>query len=421
MKHATDHYDLLVLGTGLAGMAAAAKAHEHGLRVAQAGGVGQSQFSSGLLDLLAVHPTASGRIWDDPLAAMQALVQDEPDHPYALLGPQAVEQSLLDFTRFLEGMGLTYTGYARRNARVITAAGTLKHTYRVPLWMWRAEQGLERGAPALLVDFEGQTGYNARLIAGMLSQTWPGLKTARVAFPGENAAYPEHMALSMGQAVVREKLARELRPHLAGVELVGFPAMLGIREPGMVHKEMERLLGVGVFEIPTMPPAVTGMRIKSAFEAFAAREGVRLLAMHLSRPMDSKAKVFQTALGDGMDRVEIQADHVILATGRFFGLGLRADRNGVAESVFGLPVHQPAGREQWHRDTFLDRAGHPVNRAGLRVDSGFRPLDDSGRPANERLLACGSILAHQDWMRQKCGAGLAIATAHAAVRTIVRG
>jgi len=43
-------------------------------------------------------------------------------------------------------------------------------------------------------------------------------------------------------------------------------------------------------------------------------------------------------------------------------------------------------------------------------------LDDSGQPAFENLFAAGSILAHQDWMRQKCGAGLAIATAYSAVK-----
>ena len=37
-------------------------------------------------------------------------------------------------------------------------------------------------------------------------------------------------------------------------------------------------------------------------------------------------------------------------------------------------------------------------------------------PAFENLFAAGSILAHPDWMRQKCGAGLAIATAYGAVK-----
>jgi glycerol-3-phosphate dehydrogenase subunit B len=92
----------------------------------------------------------------------------------------------------------------------------------------------------------------------------------------------------------------------------------------------------------------------------------------------------------------------------------------VREPLFDLPVHQPEGRDRWHREEFLDRRGHAVNRAGLEVDSIFRPLDASGRPAHRRLFAAGSILAHQDWMRMKCGSGLAIATAHAAVAGAAR-
>jgi glycerol-3-phosphate dehydrogenase subunit B len=85
-----------------------------------------------------------------------------------------------------------------------------------------------------------------------------------------------------------------------------------------------------------------------------------------------------------------------------------------------LPVHQPQGRREWHRDNFLDSRGHPVNRAGVEIDDSFRPLDRAGRPVFDTLFAAGSILAHQDWMRMKCGSGLAIATAYGAVSSFLQ-
>jgi len=91
----------------------------------------------------------------------------------------------------------------------------------------------------------------------------------------------------------------------------------------------------------------------------------------------------------------------------------------IRESIFDLPVHQPDKRSEWHCYEFLDPAGHPVNRAGLVTDDRFRPLDRSGNAAHDRLFAAGSILAYQDWMRQKCGSGLAIATAYAAVNAFL--
>jgi glycerol-3-phosphate dehydrogenase subunit B len=99
------------------------------------------------------------------------------------------------------------------------------------------------------------------------------------------------------------------------------------------------------------------------------------------------------------------------------GGGLESDRHAVREPLFNLPVQQPEGRDHWHRENFLDRRGHPVNRAGIETDEFFRPKAASGRPAHPRLFAAGSILAHQDWMRMKCGSGLALSTAYAAVES----
>jgi glycerol-3-phosphate dehydrogenase subunit B len=123
---------------------------------------------------------------------------------------------------------------------------------------------------------------------------------------------------------------------------------------------------------------------------------------------------FHLKVGRKNPELAIRASGVILASGRFLGGGLHAGRNGIRETVFHLPVHQPGNRESWHRMNPMDPAGHPLNRAGLEVDENFRPLKN-GVPAFENLYAAGSILAHQDWMRMKCGSGLSIATAFGAV------
>ena len=45
---------------------------------------------------------------------------------------------------------------------------------------------------------------------------------------------------------------------------------------------------------------------------------------------------------------------------------------------------------------------------------------DPTAPSLNCFFAAGSILAHQDWMRMKCGSGLALATGFAAVQSFVR-
>lgn len=68
----------------------------------------------------------------------------------------------------------------------------------------------------------------------------------------------------------------------------------------------------------------------------------------------------------------------------------------------------------------LEPAGHAIDKAGLEVDDNLQPLTASGRPAFKNLSASGSILAHSDWIRMKCGSGNVVATAQAAVNSYLR-
>lgn len=134
----------------------------------------------------------------------------------------------------------------------------------------------------------------------------------------------------------------------------------------------------------------------------------------------SGSPTFLLHVGARAPEYTIRARAIVLASGRFFGQGLAADRQRIRETLFNLSVYQPPDRAGWHRPDFFDPRGHPINQAGLIVDDQFRPLDESGRPAFTTLYAAGSILAHQDWMRMKCGSGLAIATAYGAVEALMK-
>jgi len=415
--------DVLVIGAGLAGMAASLFALDKGLSVAQAGLPGESVFASGLLDLMAVSPLAEGRIWDDPHAAIKAEIAANPGHPYAKVSFEEIEAAFAHFTGFLAEAGLHYKGGQGKNSSIITPVGTLKHTYMVPEAMWNAVAAREDKASCLLVDFEGLKGFSARQIAETLGASWPELRHARMPFPGMTGdLYPEKMAFALEGPKVREDLAGDVRTLLKGEAYVGFPAVLGHYRPGEVFHDMEERLGVKVFEVPTMPPGVTGLRLKAAFEDGLPKKGLASLfqKLVLGYALDADGS-FVFDLGRKDVEFRVRAKAAVLATGRFFGKGLAAGRETIREAVFDLPVAQPEGRASWHRDHMLDPAGHPINRAGLVTDGRFRPLGASSRPAFPNLYAAGSILANQDWMRMKCGAGVALASAYAAVSAIVAG
>ena len=414
--------ELMIIGTGMAGMAAALFAARQGIDVVQVGLRGEMGFASGLLDLLGVHPVADGTRIQDPWRAIEDLRRDEPLHPYALLEIEAIREAFHDVLDFLAASDYPHFIHARLNQTVVTPVGTLKTTFAVPHTMRHGSWALSGQVPCLLPDFEGLKGYSARQIAGGLAERWPALRAVRIRFPNATGElYAEHMARSLDAAAIREKLVDAIRPHLGNTAAVGLPAVLGMYRTGQVMADLQQGLGVPVFEIPTMVPGVTGLRLREIFEQRLPEMGVRPFYQHRvlkAAPLPDGRWQFDA----GSDRVtcRITAPSAIVCSGRFFGKGLHADRQGIRETIFNLPVAQPKDRTVWHHKDLLHPAGHPINRFGLSVDNRFRPLDNDGKPCYPNLFAAGSILAHQDWIRQKCGSGLAIATAYGAVRACTR-
>ena len=415
--------DLTVIGAGMAGMAATLFAVNRGISVAQVGSTSEIGFASGLFDLFGVHPVSEGNRWDDPWAGIEALVQDIPQHPYARLSTEEIEAALEELLSFLEGAGLPYTRHSNRNVRIVTHLGTVKTTYCTPRTMWRGVEAVEKKQSCLIVDFTGLKGFSARLIAHMLQDDWPGLRTARISFPGTgrmDEVLPEHMANALVILQNREKLAQVIRPHVKDAQIVGMPAILGLYQSPKVASDLAELIGVPVFEISTMPPSIPGLRLKEAFErGLREKRPYYFSQKSVLEAQQEAGGEFEIAIGSAKGEQTVLSKGVILATGRFIGGGLIADRRHIRETIFDLPVHQPEKREQWHREDFFDLRGHLVNYAGLEIDDHFRPLDKNGQPASKTLFAAGSILAHQDWKRMKCGVGLAVATAFGAVEAFI--
>jgi len=425
MEASRDSCDVAVIGAGMAGMAAALFAAQRGLSCIQIGNGGGLLFASGLLDLLGVQPVAEQRLWQSPYAALAALASEQPDHPLARVDVASVRRAFEAFVAALGTAGLQYAPLGERNRGVLTSIGTIKTTLGVPVSMVAGVDALAARLPCLLVDFRGLREFSARQIAAMLADRWPDLRYQRIEFPGFEAApelYAAHLARALETGETRKQTIALVKPLLGDARAVGFPAVLGLARAGLVHAEFEAGLGVPVFEIPTMPASVPGLRLLGALEAAVCARGVRRRHQATVRALDfdgdGGAATLELDGAPGGERVRARA--VVLATGRFTGRGLTADRGRIRESLLDIPVQQPDSRGAWHERDFLASSGHAINRAGLNVDHAWRPLDAGGRPVWRRLYAVGSILAHQDWMRSKCGSGLAIATAWAAVDQLAR-
>ncbi|PLX41574.1 MAG: anaerobic glycerol-3-phosphate dehydrogenase subunit B [Hyphomicrobiales bacterium] len=406
---------LAIIGAGLAGFAASIFALRRGLDTAQLGHTGAIAYTTGYFDLLGVM---DGRVLDEPWAGLDALREAEPAHPFARLGNDEIREAFEIFTDAISDMGIAYSKPGDHNLSALLPSGVAKPTLSVPATMLPGVEAFRTGAKTLIVDFPGLQGFSATEFKVNFAASWPALSVCRIEFPGFEGQqlYPEVLARSLEAPHGREPLAEKIRAVLDGAEYVGLPAVLGMHAPDEVHADMERRIGARLFEIPTIPPAVPGIRLREMFERELPRRGLVLVP---------QLKVSRSELGaDGavhhlqgpLEDLEISARATLLATGRFLSGGLYADQAGLRETLLGLPVVQPSGRDNWYRRDYLDPRGHQLNRAGLETDAQFRPLDAAGAPVNPRLFAAGAVLAHQDWVRQRCGAGLAIAAAYGAVK-----
>ncbi len=423
MSDTSINSELIVIGAGIAGMAAAIFAVTQGISTVLVGMPNTIRFASGLLDLMAVYPVSEQKCWENPWEVIQILRQESSKHPYSGITDDEIKDSMDKFISFLTDAGIPYFHQANRNLNIVTSIGTIKTTYAIPQSMWNGIQALENKDDCLLVDFYGFKGYSALQIKETNKNKWPMLRTRSVSFPGISGdLYAESLAKELDFPEARKRLIENILPHIDNSRALGLPPILGIHRTKEAIADLEKNIGIPVFEIPGLPPSIPGLRIKTALENELPKHGgLTIFQQSVLKARWIQKEGFTFEIGQqNQIRTIVKSKGAILATGRFLGKGLYADRKAIRETIFDLPVYQPEDRSKWHNNELFDPRGHSINLSGLEIDELFRPIDKQGRPAFKRLFAAGSILAHQDWTRMKCGAGLSIASAYKAVKSFLQ-
>ncbi|WP_188979859.1 glycerol-3-phosphate dehydrogenase subunit GlpB [Halocalculus aciditolerans] len=373
--------------------------------------------ASGLIDVLGYTPDGVGPL-PDPFDALSAL----PDaHPYTAVGEGGVRDALALFD---DVTGATYEGgHTARNALVPTFGGRVKPTARYPA---STAAGLaSREADALLVGFESLPDFDAPLAADRLAAAGVPFdaRGVTVSFPGDlraDAAVTRYArALDADEetddAPARAALATAVAAHLDGESRVGFPAILGDEHAADVRATLEGVLAVDVFEIPTAPPSLPGLRLEDTFHDALRDAGVTIETGNPVVGFDATDDRLTAVHVDhlGTERA-YGADAVVLATGGLIGKGVETDRAGVREPIFDCHVPAPDDRYDWFRDDAF--GDHPFARFGVRTDDALRPLDETGTVEFENLYAAGSVLGGYDFAAEKSGSGVSLATGYAAGR-----
>ena len=201
---------------------------------------------------------------------------------------------------------------------------------------------------------------------------------------------------------------------------MGLPAILGLHQHVQTCKLLGDRLGAPVFEIPTLPPSVPGIRLTAALRHRLEARGVRVeIGMEGIGFHSEAGEIAWVESATSARPLKHRARAYLLATGGVLGGGFNSDHTGrFWESIFDLPLTVAQDRREWFRPRFFDPAGQPVFHGGVAVNDTLQPVDAAGRTVFRNLWAAGGLLAHCDPILERSLEGIAIATGVAAAEAI---
>jgi glycerol-3-phosphate dehydrogenase subunit B len=415
-------HDAIVIGAGLAGLTAACRLAEAGARVlVLAKGSGSTNLWPGTIDVLGYAPD---RV-DGPAGELPGFLAANPGHPYGLVGVDGIAEAVEWFRdRFADERlpGYAYRGDMARNHLLPTAVGVPKPSALLPETM--AAGDVREGYTVAIVSFRSLRDFHPMYLADNLARAdaGPGIEARGISLDLRPEDRVEINALGLARAFddpgFRAQVAGALTGRLDGVDRVGFPAALGIEDPQAAWKDMERRLERPVFEIPTLPPSVPGMRADRVLRAGLTRAGARVIrnspVVGVERDGDRVTAV--RAHTSGRDTV-YPTQAVVLATGGFSAGGLELDSDwAVRETVMGLPLTGVPEGDRFNPEYF---GSQPMSRAGVAADEGLRPVDGRGDRVCSNVFIAGATLAGSEPWREGSGAGVSLATGHRAAGLVL--
>lgn len=398
------HYDAVVIGAGVAGLTAATRLAEGGARVCVlAKGVGSTHLAPGTIDVLGYAPD---RV-DEPGRALGSL---PADHPYAVVGGDVADALAWFAERVAAGPlpGYRYVGGLERNLLLPTAVGARRPSALVPETMAAGDGD----ASVCILGARTLRDFHASLCAANLERAGVAARAVDVELQVDRA---DQNALGLARrfddAAWRAAFAAQVTPLLGAAERVGVPAVLGAADPHGVWDDLQQRLGRAVFEIPTLPPSVPGMRVFEVLRAALRAAGGRLIlgSEAVGAEREGGRVTAVSAHAAGRD-VRYCADWFVLATGGFASGGIALDSRWVTrESVFGLPLRGvPGPGEPRFVNDYL--AEQPLARAGVAVDGDLRA------EGVENVLVAGAALAGAVPWREGSGEGIALASGYRAAQ-----
>lgn len=412
--------DVAVVGSGLAALIATRKLQEEGRRpVLIWPGLSSLYFLFATIDVLGYADAQSPQPVENPLDGVSRLIGSDPAHPYALAGSRALSDGIALFMSWVGRAGMRWQGSLERNLTLPTAIGTPKPSCLVPASM--AAGDLSRPESIVFCGFTGYEDFVPELAKDTLQRRWPEaeVRSVRVEVPNVNEGdlfTSIDLARWFEDPTFRRKLASPIRSIAEGDRLrLGMPAVLGMTHAEDVHRQFQEELGLPIFEVPTLPPSVLGLRLFDRLRKHLQETGVEIISnapAHACEVRDGRCLRMHIRSAGGERPIEARA--FILALEDTVDGALRAGVHTVQDPFF----HQALGYSAIPSERAAESLfkPQPFARTGYRVTGRLQPADTEGRPLASNVFIAGGSIAGFDPAPTKSRGGLAIATGYRAAQ-----
>lgn len=408
--------DVVVIGSGMAGLTAALAASARGKSVTLAArGAGALAIGGGCVDVLGY---VNGKpVHGDPLESISLLPEE---HPYRLMGAQAVRDALTFFEGICRQHGLAMSNESGQNMWIPTILGTFK-----PTWLCPAAQDRKILAAADKVVVVGirslkdcHVGMVIQMLGRQKSLQKKPLVPLELASPF-GATHRNITPLDLARFVDTAKgemwMLQNLKPHAANGTVFLLPLLLGIVHTQAIWQRLSEALGCKLMEMATTPPGVGGLRIRQALTDALAAAGVTIAEnVHAVRAAVQGKRCMGIECAAPDRTRTLRGDSFIIATGGFLGGGLVAEPGKAHEVLFGLDLGAPEQVEDWSTPNVFD--AQPYVRLGVRVNAQLNPVDAGGNVLWENVFFAGRSLAGYDFATEKSGNGVALASGYHAAQ-----
>lgn len=423
-------YDCIIIGAGIAGLTCGIRCAEAGLNCAIiSGGMSALHFASGSIDLLGRFPEDS--IVKSPFDQLPDFITAHTEHPYAKTGKTVIHNSLVYFADQLKRQSITLCRNDRQNHFHLTTYGTLTPTYlsQQSVYSPDLDKAFFSSREMALISFEGFRDFHIPLIQANLPkqslfQKRP-VKTGIIELSslitsGKNPH--EFRSIDISRMFETENMLQVIADRMKGIagnaDLIGVPACIGFIQHNAVYQQLLEMTGKPVYEIPTLPPSILGMRLDHALKSrFSELGGVLISGDKVIDGQKENGRL-SAVITRNHKANPLEADYFVLASGSFFSGGLISESTGMYEPILNLLLEYKKERKTWAGNLFFQPESHAFLGFGVKTTPHLNPFDQTGRVI-ENLYCAGAILAGYNPIREGSGGGVAISSGYHAAGQII--